>query len=268
MIKSNFHTHTYFCDGKDSPEDMVIAAMAKGFTVLGFSGHGQMPIENDFAMTAKTEPLYRKEILRLKKKYSGKIKIFCGAELDYFNVPSDFKYDYIIGSVHYVFKDGHYIPVDLTADDVVDAVESFYGGDFESYAEDYYGMECEVVEKTGADIIGHIDLISKFFEIKAFHYADRYFHAAEKCVKKLAYYNIPFEINTGAMARGYRTDPYPSREILGMIKKYNGKIIISSDCHDKKHLDYAFDKAVNLAVMCGFSEHGVITEKGIEYIPF
>ncbi len=36
----NFHTHTTYCDGKETAEQMVQAAIAKGFTRLGFSGHG------------------------------------------------------------------------------------------------------------------------------------------------------------------------------------------------------------------------------------
>lgn len=35
----NLHTHTIYCDGKDTPEEMILAACEKGFTSLGFSGH-------------------------------------------------------------------------------------------------------------------------------------------------------------------------------------------------------------------------------------
>ena len=36
--KANFHTHSKFCDGKNTAEEMVLAAIDKGFTVLGFYG--------------------------------------------------------------------------------------------------------------------------------------------------------------------------------------------------------------------------------------
>ena len=39
MIKTSFHTHTTFCDGKNTPEEMVVAAIEKGFVALGFSTH-------------------------------------------------------------------------------------------------------------------------------------------------------------------------------------------------------------------------------------
>ena len=39
MIKSNLHTHTTFCDGKNTPEDVVKEAMERGFDIIGFSAH-------------------------------------------------------------------------------------------------------------------------------------------------------------------------------------------------------------------------------------
>ena len=268
MITTNFHTHTVFGDGKDTPEEMVAEAIKKGFTALGFSEHSVLPIENDFSMTAKTEALYFNEIKRLKENHKNDIEIFCGVELDYFSKTPDFKYDYIIGSVHYVLKDGNYIPVDLDAESVTDAVNKYHGGNFDAYAEDYFSLESDVLNKTNADIIGHIDLITKFCEKADFRLSDRYFELAESCIKKLTPYNKPFEINTGAIARGYRTTPYPSPEILKMIRQYGGKIMLSSDCHNKSFLDCAIQNAVNLAINCGFSEYGIVTESGIKYIPF
>ena len=37
--KECFHSHTYYCDGKNSPEEMVQSAVDNNFTALGFSGH-------------------------------------------------------------------------------------------------------------------------------------------------------------------------------------------------------------------------------------
>ena len=39
MKKTNFHTHTVWCDGRDDVETMVVAAIAGGFDTLGFSSH-------------------------------------------------------------------------------------------------------------------------------------------------------------------------------------------------------------------------------------
>ena len=36
MIKSNYHTHTNFCDGKSTAEEMVKSAIEKNLIFLGF----------------------------------------------------------------------------------------------------------------------------------------------------------------------------------------------------------------------------------------
>ena len=39
MIRQNLHTHCTYCDGKNTLEEMVLAAIDKGFSSLGFSSH-------------------------------------------------------------------------------------------------------------------------------------------------------------------------------------------------------------------------------------
>ena len=61
-----------------------------------------------------------------------------------------------------------------------------------------------------------------------------------------------FEINTGAIGRGYRTVPYPSEEILHVIRECGGKITYSSDCHNASAIAIGFEDSVALAKKCGF----------------
>ena len=42
-MKVNYHTHTTWCDGRDTPEEMVQAALARGFAEIGFSSHARLP---------------------------------------------------------------------------------------------------------------------------------------------------------------------------------------------------------------------------------
>lgn len=267
MITANFHTHTLFCDGRDTPEELVIAAIEKGFTALGFSGHSYFEPDADICMTVAAQKEYIKQIYELKEKYRNKIKIFCGIEQDMLSERPQFDYEYIIGSVHDILKNGNVISVDFSSEITKAAVIEHYGGAFDALAEDYFEAVSTVIEETGADIIGHFDLVSKFSEQNGYGESERYLAAAEKAVKKLTAYGKPFEINTGAMARGVKSVPYPSPAILKMIKENGGAIIFSSDCHDKRFLSYAFDEAAKLAKRIGFQRHGILTEHGIEYIP-
>ena len=45
-MKQNLHTHSIFCDGKDTIEEMTLEAISKGFDILGFSGHGYLSIDD------------------------------------------------------------------------------------------------------------------------------------------------------------------------------------------------------------------------------
>lgn len=266
MIKCNYHTHTNYCDGKDSPEELVKAALNKGFFALGFSSHSFTEMDKSFALSPENAEKYRAEIAALKEKYKGKIKLYCGIEQDYFSDEPTDAYDYVIGSVHYVLKNGEYVCVDNTAEIVKNAVNRLYGGDFDALAEDYFALVANIAEKTNADIIGHFDLVSKFSEKNGYGESPRFLAAAEKAVKSLIPYGLPFEINTGAMARGIRSVPYPSPEILKIIRKHGGEIMLSSDCHDKNYLDFAFLEAADLARKTGFTRAAVIKNGNIEYM--
>ena len=71
---SNFHTHTVFCDGADSPEELVLEALRLGCPEIGFSGHS--PLEEDTgSMTAQKVLDYCAEIRCLQKLYAGRIRI-------------------------------------------------------------------------------------------------------------------------------------------------------------------------------------------------
>lgn len=43
---SNLHTHTTYCDGKNSIEENILYAIEKNFISLGFSGHSYLPFDN------------------------------------------------------------------------------------------------------------------------------------------------------------------------------------------------------------------------------
>ena len=244
MPLADYHVHTVFCDGKNTPEEMVKAALEKGMEAIGFSGHSHTAFDESWCMSVDGTAAYRKEIARLKKAYAGKIKIFCGVEQDYFSDASTEGYDYVIGSVHYLCVNGEYIPVDESAEDLKAAAEKQFGGDMMALCEKYYRTAANVCEKTNCDIIGHFDLITKFNNGGAlFDENDpRYIAAWQKAADKLLRSGKVFEINTGAISRGYRTQPYPSADIRSYIKAKGGTFILSGDSHSADTLCFQFDR--------------------------
>ena len=60
--------------------------------------------------------------------------------------------------------------------------------------------------------------------------------------KKLLDKNVKFEVNYGAIARGYRTVPYPEKRLLTKIKDAGKEIVYTSDCHKKEQLLFGIDE--------------------------
>ena len=242
MILQDLHTHTTFCDGKNAPEEMVLAAISKGLCRIGFSGHSRTDFDLSYCMTDYAA--YIAQIRSLAKKYAGKIEILCGVEQDYYSDAPTTEFDYVIGSVHYIRAGGEYIPIDESAEILTSAAKKHFGGDIYALCECYYETLADVYEKTHCDIIGHFDLVSKFneggalFDEENVRYVAAYRSAADSLAKCGAY----FEINSGAVARGYRTTPYPSSEILKYLKGLGVKFIFSGDAHSTDGICYGIDK--------------------------
>ncbi len=241
MNYSNFHTHSTWCDGRDTPEELVAEAVRLNCPEIGFSGHSPLP-EDSGSMRREAVPEYCGEIVRLKQKYSAWIKIFLGIEQDFFSDPVPGPFDFVIGAVHYVEKEGILLAVDESRDAFVLAVREYYNGDYYAFAEDYYTLVAKVWSQTHCQIIAHFDLITKYNEeaclFDPLH--PRYIRASDMALDCLLKTPAVLEVNSGAIARGYRTEPYPEARILKRWLDAGGRVILSSDCHDLRQLLCAF----------------------------
>ena len=267
FTRSNIHSHTTFVDGRDTAEEMVRAALALGFHTLGFSEHGHADYD-DCSMSLAQEPEYRAEIRRLKAKYAGELDILLGYEHDWLSPADVSEYDYWIESVHYVSTNGVLFCVDNTRKILTDAAQNLYGGNMYTLCRDYFRTVCQSIEGTNADILGHIELVMKFNETRdLFDDSDpRYLGPALACAELAAHSGRLVEVNTGAIARGYRTQPYPGTAMLRRIAECGGRIIFTSDCHNSDYLNCAFSEAAQLARACGFkSAWEYRGSKAVEY---
>ena len=241
--KCDLHMHTTYCDGKSSAEQMVLSAIEKGLDTVGVATHSFTSMDNLYCIKKEDIKPFQQEVRALKEKYKDKIRVLCGVEQEYISNCSTDGFDYVIGSVHYFIVDEKYSHVDHSPEYFHNSVKKFFGGDYYAAAENYFSLVENVVEKTGADIIGHFDLVDKFNEGgKLFDVNHpRYVAAYQKALDKLLKTGKPFEINTGAISRGYRTAPYPHENIYKIIKERGGKFILSSDAHHADNVAYQFD---------------------------
>ena len=258
---ANFHTHTTFCDGKSTPEQVVASAIEKGFSAIGFSGHGYTPYDLRYCM--KDTEGYIREILHLREKYRGKIRIFLGVEEDAFAPVARERFDYIIGSCHYFRTAESYLPIDSSFEHFRRCIEAA-DSDALRLAQAYYASFCAYICERKPDIIGHFDLVTKFEEVGAPPLlGDAQYEAlAEKYLRIAAKSGCVFEVNTGAITRGLRRAPYPSEALLRILKKEEARLILSADSHSAETLDAFFAETVAYLRDLGFRSLCTLGENG------
>lgn len=257
-MRQNLHTHCVYCDGRDTPREMIERALSLGFTSLGFSSHANTVIADTCELGARRDE-YASEILRLKAEYEGKIDILLGTELDYFSaeIADSTRYDYRIASVHYGRVGDEYVCYDLGINHSEDAIRRHFNGDVLKYARLYYDTMADMPNKLSGDFVGHFDLITKF-EKKAPHlYATdspEYKKMALDALYAVREKFELFEVNTGPIGRGYKSTPYPAPFILDAMRDAGCKLILTTDCHNKNFLDCGFDTSLELIKAHGFTE--------------
>jgi len=256
-LKSNFHTHSNWCDGRDTPEAMALAAIEKGFDVLGFSSHAMVPgHELDWTLSEKTLPDYADAIRSLAKSLATKIRVLCGIEADYVeggSNPDRKTYasigpDYIIGSVHNVIApDGAFISVDHTPEILDAGIRDHFDGSAEAFVRAYFRQQRDMIANFDFDIVGHPDLVRKFNAKHPYfdESADWYREELERTADVLAASGKMTEVNTGAISRGWLDDAYPSSAFRKMLRERGVKFVLSSDAHSASGLDCAFDRFAN-----------------------
>lgn len=258
--KQNLHTHTKFCDGKNTPEEMVERAIEIGFDTIGFSGHSNTNFDIDWHMTKENNLLYIDEVNRLKEKYADKINILLGLEYEMYSGTPAVGYDYLIGSSHFLKVSDGYVSFDEPAETVKGIIDKYFGGNGMAYAKEYYRQFAELSKYGDFDIVGHFDIVSKhsekysFFDTEAKEYKD----AALSALHAISQKHKVFEVNTGAIARGYRTTPYPAPFILKEMKNLGLTVVITADCHNRDYLNCYYDEALELIKSCGFTSIGVM----------
>ena len=251
VMKANYHTHTTWCDGKNTAREIVEKAIALGFDTIGFSSHAMLPQNDvDWVLTSEKLPLYAAEIRSLAKEFSGRIRVLCAVEADYipgssepsYAVYSALKPDYIIGSVHFVrAPDGAVVEVDNSPEVLSAGIKAHFEGDRERFVKAYF----ESVRDSLAfdfDVVGHPDLVRKFnfkhpyFDESAKWYRDEVALTAEA----IAASGKIVEVNTGAISRGWFDDAYPSEFFRAELRSRNVNFMLNSDAHSTDGIDCAF----------------------------
>ena len=263
-MTSNVHTHSAWCDGNNTLREMADAAIAIGFTDLGFSSHSPTPFDLSYP-NMTDEAGYVREIAELKEEYAGRLGILCGIEQDCFGPINHDNYDYVIGAVHYLPLDGGYVSIDSSLRQTGAAAKVYDGG--QNMYRKYYSLVYESAKRFSPDIIGHFDVIAKYnkgniyFDETSADYTAAALEALDGVLDIIIPYGGMVELNTSAFVRGLRDVPYPDPFILKRIAQRGGRVIITTDSHRTSTLNAGFDTALEFLISSGFKSMAVLRDK-------
>lgn len=266
---TTYHCHTQFCDGASTAEEMVLSAIKASFPALGFSSHAPVPFETCWTMPQLKSEDYTNEILRLQGKYSDKIQIYRGLEVDYIkdetNVTSPhiqaFKSDFHIGSIHFMgdlVVDGERWTIDGSPEEFKTGLDKIYGGDIKRLVKDFIDQSVAMMELGGFDIVGHIDKVyqhgCEYFSIEDKWYRDSIISLLEvaKAQEQIVEINTKHHHLMGFF--------FPHQEFIAELKRLNIAVQVNSDCHQKEMMTAAYDIAYEKLKAVGIKEERILLD--------
>ena len=113
-IRTNFHSHTTRCQhavGRD--EDYVLAAIAAGYSHLGFADHSPFPYEDGFVSDMRMHidqyQGYLDSVRELRERYQDQISIHLGVEAEYYERYRGWLAEQLSsGTLEYLILGSHY----------------------------------------------------------------------------------------------------------------------------------------------------------------
>ncbi len=267
----NFHSHTDYCDGANTAEEMILAAIELGVKSYGVSSHAPVPFPNYWSMEKGKLGKYIQEINTLKEKYKDRIEIFCGLETDFiykFSGTSVFNdvegLDYFFGSIHYLYENpyDYLFEIDGPFKNFQKGFKRVFKSDPIAITKRFYELTRKMIETDPPDIVGHIDKIKLNLSkiIPNLEHQDWYLEEIEKLITCLSKYQPIVEVNTRGMYKGYISEPYPSKYILNKMCENQIPISLNSDSHQPDEILKMYPETIKLLKDIGFVESLVLRE--------
>lgn len=247
----DYHMHTHLSDGRDTHQNMLLSAKAKGIEEIGFSDHiSTLPVS--WAM----QPESAQSMANIVKNLSyidSSVIVKCGAEIDYYpseekriaDLISSVPFDYVIGSVHFI--SAWNFDTDFSPYDSID-IDSFY--------KNYFGLVQKSAKSGLFDIIGHCDLAKKF-GYKPSIKLDRIY---EETAKIFADYGAVYELNTSGKDKPC-AEFYPSKQFVEILCAYKVPVTLCSDSHIDQNIGKYFDEAAALLKDVGYRTITTFTQR-------
>lgn len=259
----NFHSHTEFCDGRDTIADMVRAAVANGFLHYGFSPHSPIAIPSPCNMQAADMDAYRAEVEKAQAAAGDKCKFYVGMEIDFLDrdrgpAGDYFKsldLDYSIGSVHFIpNQKGEYVDIDGRFENFRKKMGEFFNNDIEYVVKKFYEQSSEMLSAGGFDILGHFDKIGQNASYFKPGIEDEAWYQAivNDYIEQIVESGLIVEINTKAREEHGRF--FPGERYWQRLIDSGVQLMINSDAHYAARVNASRDEAFQLLENLGYGK--------------
>ncbi|HIF9389368.1 TPA: histidinol-phosphatase [Photobacterium damselae] len=235
----DLHTHSqYSKHAKGEVEDVVKSAISKGIKILCLTDHAPYFVDSENRILGSELVSYVEEVRFMASKYSEKIKVLVGLEVDYHPKHEDYianliksvEVDYVIGAIHYVYVDG----IRINVWDIENISNK-------KFLDNYFFYLNKMIRSGFFDSIAHPDTVMRG-GINVREFCERFV----PLLQEMKVHNVAYEINCSSLSKSnYDLETnckikgkavYPNYDLVEIMVEQGLSFTIGSDAHDPSNV--------------------------------
>lgn len=258
MVNSHIHSK-YSVDSTEEIDDICKEAIKKGLTAIAITDHVCF-WHHPNGLETKDLVDCKNEIIKLREKYKGKLKILFGMEIsEYHFNPSYEKQALSVGDIDVVLSSLH--------DDITISSRKLErrlcNNDFKTFSKEqiveliknYYKILIDIAKNSDYDVLAHLTYPLRYITCRDKVKVD--FKIIEKEIKEILQIiikrNKALELNTSNVVDKFFM---PGEEILKLYREMGGELItLGSDAHVCQKVDLGLKEGKELLKKCGFTKY-------------
>ena len=259
MLLSDLHTHTHYSfDSEEPGEHSCEAAIAQGLTAIAITNHCDYDCILSGIYPSYDFEADRREIVMLREKYSGKLRVLYGIEAGQPQLyPAALKqmietysFEYVLGSIHNL-KD---VP-DFAFLNFTEMPQRQIESLFQRYLTEYDQM----VNCPGITAAAHLTYPLRYIH----HYGrelelEPFYPQIEEIFRDMIRNGVMLEINTSGLRQGLGCT-MPDSELVALYYACGGRAVtIGSDAHRACDIGAGISETAEMLKKIGFTQIGIL----------